>query len=89
MCELTDAEMPECGAPIPSKGKQRIGALLCRERAIETQTTILDDGSHCMVQLEHELRLGGLTCTRYTLFHTPYFIRGHCCGLSTGGVESI
>ena len=39
-CEPADAGMPECRAPIPSKGKHRIGALFLWERSIETQTAV-------------------------------------------------
>jgi len=36
-----DIAMPGCRAPIPSKGKQRFGAVSCREWSIETQTAVV------------------------------------------------
>ena len=32
--------MPGCRAPIPSKGKQRIGAISYGKRSVETQTAV-------------------------------------------------
>ena len=40
--------MPGCGAPIPSKGKQRIGAVFCK-----TQTVVISIGAR---DLSHNLQ---------------------------------
>ena len=38
--DADDAAMPGCRAPIPSKGKQRFGAVSCKNRSIETQLAV-------------------------------------------------
>ena len=40
MCGGADAGMPGCRTPIRSKGKQRVGAVSCGIRSIETQTAV-------------------------------------------------
>ena len=40
MNQPADAPMPGCRTPIPSKGIQRIGALFCKKRSIETRTAV-------------------------------------------------
>jgi hypothetical protein len=39
-CGEADAGMPGCRTPIRSKGKQRVGAVFCGIRSIETQTAV-------------------------------------------------
>ena len=39
--ELVNVPMPGCWPPIPSRGRQRIGAVSYRKRSIETQTAVV------------------------------------------------
>jgi len=38
--DADDAAMPGCRAPIPSKCKQRFGAVSCKKRSIEMQLAV-------------------------------------------------
>ena len=52
-----------CRAPVPSKGKQQIGAVSCGKRSIETQ--ILGCILHCRrVQFDHSFGPAGITYSR-------------------------
>ena len=44
--ESANAPMPRCRTPMPSKGKQRIGAVSYRKRFIETQTAVMKFRNH-------------------------------------------
>ena len=48
-----DATMPGCRAPIPSKGKQRFGALFSVERSIELTTAVNSNSEQTFSQLGH------------------------------------